>query len=208
MTRISYHNCDEDHQLRCPAYFCSTAQVPLPIASACRQGNSEEKKNCSIFAPFNYFSQTLSVLFKHFSQFSSLSRMFPNPRLPLRLLNEDIMLLLFCLSTSFAHILFKFKPWFPRGVRIEEVFSNWQLNFQQMWKSETSEEGGMGGNVRVNQGMDFFKLPPNGQRLGHRSDPDVSGIQIKGGVMYRAPLSTTKHAVKLCLLTRKAIKKW
>ena len=92
---------------------------------------------------------------------------------------------------------------------IEEVFSNWQLNFQQMWKSETSEEGGMGGgSVRVNQGMDFFKLPPNGQRLGHRSDAQVSGTQIKGGVMYRAPLSTTKHAVKLCLLTRKAIKKW
>ena len=84
---------------------------PLPIASACRQGNSGEKKNCSIFAPFNYFSQTLSVLFKHFSQFSSLSRMFPNPRLPLRLLNEDIMLLLFCplcqsSLTSCAHILF------------------------------------------------------------------------------------------------------
>ena len=70
-----------------------------------------------------------------------------------------------------------------------------------MWKSETSEEGGMGGQCGVNQGMDFFKLPPNGQRLGHRSDPQVSGTQIKGGVMYRAPLSTTKHAVKLCLLT-------
>ena len=65
----------------------------------------------------------------------------------------------------------------------------------------------MGGQCGVNQGMDFFKLPPNGQRLGHRSDPEVSGTQIKGGVMYRAPLSTTKHAVKLCLLTRKAIKK-
>ena len=155
VTRISDHNCDEDHQLRCPAYFCSTAQVPLlPIASACRQGNSGEKKNCSIFAPFSYFSRTLSVLFKHFSQFSSLSRMFPNPRLPLRLLNEEIMLLLFCLSTSFAHILFKFKPWFPRGVRIEEVFSNWQLNFQQMWKSETSEEGGMGGGQCAGKSRD------------------------------------------------------
>ena len=130
-----------------PCLLLLHCTAPLPIASACRQGNSGEKKNCSIFAPFSYFSQTLSVLFKHFSQFSSLSRMFPNPRLPLRLLNEEIMLLLFCLSTSFAHILFKFKPWFPRGVRIEEVFSNWQLNFQQMWKSETSEEGGMGGAV-------------------------------------------------------------
>ena len=146
VTRISDHNCDEDYQLLPIEMSCLLllhCTGPLPIASACRQGNSREKKNCSIFAPFNYFSRTLSVLFKHFSQFSSLSRMFPNPRLPLRLLNEEIMLLLFCLSTSFAHILFKFKPWFPRGVRIEEVFSNWQLNFQQMWKSETSEEGGI-----------------------------------------------------------------
>ena len=88
-----------------------------------------EKRKTAQSSRHSTISLNLSVLFKHFSQFSSLSRMFPNPRLPLRLLNEDIMLLLFCLSTSFAHILFKFKPWFPRGVRIEEVFSNWQLNF-------------------------------------------------------------------------------
>ena len=107
----------------------------------------EEKRKTAQSSRHSTISLKLSVLFKHFSQFSRLSRMFPNPRLPLRLLNEEIMLLLFCLSTSFAHILFKFKPWFPRGVRIEEVFSNWQLNLQQMWKSETSEEGGMGGAV-------------------------------------------------------------
>ena len=100
VTRISDHNCDEDYQvlpIEMPCLLLLHCTGPLPIASACRQGNSREKKNCSIFAPFNYFSQTLSVLFKHFSQFSSLSRMFPNPRLPLRLLNEDIMLLLLCL---------------------------------------------------------------------------------------------------------------
>ena len=38
------------------------------------------------------------------------------------------------------------------------------------------------------------------QRLGG-TDGKVSGTRIKGGVMYRSPLSTTKHAVKLCLLT-------
>ena len=76
-----------------------------------------------------------------------------------------------------------------------------------MWKSEISEEA-----RRVNLGRDFFKLPSDGQRLDIRSpapeigaaartDGKVSGTRIKGGVMYRSPLSTTKHAVKLCLLT-------
>ena len=37
--------------------------------------------------------------------------------------------------------------------------------------------------------------------LGPGTDGEVSGTRIKGGVMYRSPLSTTKHAVKLCLLT-------
>ena len=55
---------------------------------------------------------------------------------------------------------------------------------------------------RVNLWRDFFKLPTDGQRLGPGTDGEVSGTQIKGGVMYRSPLSTTKHAVKLCLLTR------
>ena len=62
VTRISDHNCDEDYQLlpiEMPCLLLLHCTGPLPIASACRQGNSREKKNCSIFAPFNYFSQTL-----------------------------------------------------------------------------------------------------------------------------------------------------
>ena len=112
MTRISYHNCDEDHQLRCHTYFCSTAQVRCPLLVLADKEIAEKRKTAQS-SRHSTISLNLSILFKHFSQFSSLSRMFPNPRLPLRLLNEDIMLLLFCplcqsLLTSCAHILFNY----------------------------------------------------------------------------------------------------
>ena len=107
MTRISDHNCDEDYQLRCHAYFCSTAQVRCPLVVPADKEIAEKRKTAQS-SRHSTISLNLSVLFKHFSQFWSLSRMFPNPRLPLRLLNEDIMLLLFCLLCQ--PLLLTFSP--------------------------------------------------------------------------------------------------
>ena len=119
--RISCHNCDEDFlpQLRrglpieMPCLLLLHCTGPLPIAGACRQGNSGEKKNCSIFAPFNYFSQPLSAFqafLPIFEPFKNVSQSSFTPATLER--GHNVALILPSLSifvkTSFAQILFNY----------------------------------------------------------------------------------------------------